>query len=442
MLADASASGMPGYGGLSTAYTHASNAVQRLAIHRMWAKPSTKHPAGRVYVFTDRWLLDSYDNPFPQLGTSPHVWFNDYPIPDCIYGMSGADNIRDRNVLLNALEGRIAEMVGKIVEPPFKSPLGAMIKFKPPITAGMPLEYNPVFAQGIGYLEPPRMPDAVFNWRNEIIGSMQTTLAAMPNVSPTQISGRHEALLQERLNKSNSMQDDCNAASLRWLGRHFLAIKDEMYTADRAFAVVGRGYVEFGTMTNPGGKRQIPRDVYITTGNVLPDNNVERIETVLKMLPLYIDKDTGRIDVDRVMEVLDLGTPDMDEKRLERENADRENEMMLTSGQPLPVDHFEDHKTHLRRVVAEIRRQPKGSPQREVLGMHAQAHEAELLMSLQQQLMMSQQQIAGGSAPSPTPGPNEDAAPAAAEPNSGVAIQKADAAGETSARKQTATVTP
>lgn len=406
-------------------------------VYRMWTKPDTDHPNGQVYVFTDRFMIEEYENPYPDMGPFPHVIFTDFWTPS-IFAQPAGDDIRELNAAMNSLISGMIEIMNLIKSAPMVAPIGSMEDLERPMKPGGLVTYSPLAGgQPPKPMDLPNMPRELFALLQELNAMChEVAMDTQGGVNLQDVSGRHEALLQERAEKDNTYQMSNNEAGRKELGKRLLTIIKKEYTHERRISIVGTHRRTEYTTFIPDPNPMSAQDLYVVEAGQLPDSKIEASNFIVdKAAQFMLDDDTGAIDHKRVLKALKLGRDEYDDDELDRENAVKENAEMAGTGQAMPIREFENHKLHMRAHATEMKKHNVGEPAYQACLEHMMAHHMKIQQRMMEQVMLSHQQIAGGGAPQQIPtGAEQAIMPPGGPTTAPEMISAADTKGERMAR--------
>jgi len=320
--------------------------ADRVEIFTYYGKPTEEHPHGRVYRFTRTFILEQFDNPFPQNGHHPIAWFTDFPIPGSVYGQSIGDDLRPMQKEYNRLHSMLLEHGNLAANPVLLLSADSIVsEVKGYPMPGQLLQYVPGATEP-RYLQVPPMTANIPEQIGQLKADMrEIALLIDKEASPSKLTGRLVALQKEGEEESNAHQRTTQKDAFERAGQMSLNIAKRMIDEDRKFSIVGKSdKPEFGEL-EPDEDTRIPSDVYISEGDVLPDTKIGRIEVISELAAFFVDPETGLTDNERVLSMMDLGSEEIDRSKQERQNAERENRQIIkqpNTEQPAPISVFTD----------------------------------------------------------------------------------------------------
>lgn len=403
----------------SRIFTNYGDGEQNLAgviINEFWMPPNKSYPKGKYMVFTATKVLQETDFPYSH-GLMPFTHIGHIERSNSKYYSSVLDDERILQMELNRSESQIVENKNlangkwwvpgqlQLAQMPNAQPRQILTGEGPP---GVAPEFIPV----------PSYPPWMAEEPERIMSAMQD-LAGQHEVSNAGVPGRVESgqaiqLLQET--DDSVMKDTIHSmeeavaqgfAQCLHLYKQFGPPKQMLNVYDE------NGILEIIELKKEDVNAELRIITQTTTG--LPNTVTGRWDRVLNLWQYKVIQDPNM-----VLELLDMApvNPDLVPDAIDRNNAIRENRLMMLERKPLIPMRYDNHQVHIREHVkhmksAEYRALPQSDQdlwlhhieQHEQLDMELMQKQAEL-----QQMMVPPEQAAEGS--TAPPAPNDQGGPA------------------------------
>ena len=394
----------------SAAFVGTKSFQGRVELYTMFTKPSSRHPAGGVYVFTRNWLVAEFDNPEPDAGWHPFVPFVDIQLPGSVHGWATLTDTRNLNKHINRNHGQIIEHNSMVVSPPVQQAFNAVVS--PNVNYPLP-GHTQEYHQGIPggkpeFMQVPRLDGSVLEHPSRLrAAAEENALVQTPQPDP-RLAAKTVALVEEQMDKDNTMFIIQANDSLQRMGERALALGKRYITVERKMAVVGETNSAARTFIFEPDDNPFDRiDVVVSSNPVLPDSALARIEVIGTDVAPYLTDEMGMPDTDEILRMMQVKTATIDRRSIERQNAVRESEEMESTMQVLPVSPEDDHAVQIPEHQMIARKYPVGHPVRMVHEAHIAVHKQHLAQMQMAQMMARQQQVAGGNAPATPTAPGQ-----------------------------------
>lgn len=390
-------------------------------VWEMFERPSHKHPQGRHVVWTEKALLADEHNPTHDQGL-PYISFDGIPVPGRYHPTSITTQIRPLNAEMNKTRSQMRESAAR-----FGNPILLIPGDQQATVYGVPgeqVKIDPYAPQTMSYLEPPSIPGYVQNEpvllesaMREVSGQHEITHGNVP-AGVTAASAIN--LLQE--------QDDTRLGPDIWdmersiseAGQMLLTLMAAHYKTDRLVAIAG----DDGAWDIDSFRSDMLSDVpqiQVQPGSMFPQSKAAKQAAMKDMLALFLQYGVpmSAHDLGKFIRGFDVGGLErlvagfsQNETQVAREN------MVLMSGQQLPVNDFDDDQSHLEghaEVLKSRRYQLLPAEAQAALLSHWQAHQARVQQQEQEQMMQAMMAAApspagsngapaGGNQPAPVAG--------------------------------------
>lgn len=384
-------------------------------LYEYYEVPSREHPNGVFWIACDNYDKLLYEGDLPFINSKYNNRTLPFDIQRCIeragyfWGKSYIDSLIPVQRRYNALKNRTAEYLARVA-------IGVTVVDthtaemnnleEDGVQTGSIIYYEPTEGSQIPtFMQNPSLPNKFYEQENTELSNF-TKMSGVSEVSrdssaPTGIeSGKALTILNEqdetRLSLTARQIQNC------MLG---VAIKTvyaykQFADNDRIIRIVGQSDAVKIVSWN---KNSITAEDICVAGIArIAETLTQKRNFVLEMVQLGLFRnENGQLDTEQILEMIEFGDVNvgMDTKRLEKLKTNEENLLMSTTGQPVPVEFFEDHTiamdTH-REFMLSSEFKTLNEQVKDVFRQHFMQHSA----MYQQQM----QQIQQAQNPTPTGG--------------------------------------
>jgi len=348
-----------------------SEGDERYLVMQLFERPTKERPNGRYLVAAGGVLAVDAELPYVAaaravdpgdvynltLGIVPHFAMD---FPGALVPPSPMGALRDAQIRLNDLltdEARNRKTVGRtkllyeegtLDEARWTGEHGERIPLKP--GAG----FAPQMVQGLPLAGIGQEIERSFLALDEQTG--QTAVLRGQNAPQVRAAFHYDIMREEALTLTAADISQAERA-FELTARLALGMAKERYTPERVVQIVGRDRTGYALTFE---RAQIPLDVRLKTGSMLPRNHALREAKIIEMAAqgVFNDPKTGRPDSRMVVDMLELGTLNRSvtaEKRAIN-RAGEEFVLMVRYGEPVLPQEWEDHALHIEEHTRDMAR--------------------------------------------------------------------------------------
>jgi len=364
-------------------------AANKVQCFEIWVKPCPKYPEGALILWTGKELLQFQDS-WPYVRTDFPFAKIDHIPTGRFYGDSALVDLIPLQRELNRSHSQIIEAKNKMAKPQWTAQKGSVDANKMTSEPGLVIQFTPGF-QEPHPVQPPSLPTYVID-ELERLGREMDDLAATGeitkgNVPPGITAASAISYLQEENDNRFAPTVSSIEAATEKVGKWVLSFVNEYWDASRQIKVVGDNRL---TAVREFSKSDIAgnTDFCVETGSAAPRSRAARQAFIIELRKM------GSIDDQKMLKYLDMVETSklyMD-SRVDDNQVQREN-VMMNSGQPVPVNPFDNIPVHIQGHGDYMKTEEYSSLDPQIQQIHLNhwlEHKNQAVMEMQQQQMMQQ----------------------------------------------------
>ena len=388
--------------------------------HALWVRPNKQNPNGMYALVANDKVLQSVDaipNPFQEI---PFVHLTEIPVPGRFWGTSSLHQCIPLQADYNRGRSQMVENRNLMSRPKWLVPSTAgLLSQNLTDQPGEVVEYTPGLKPEAW--TPPPLPDYVRQTLDNAIRDMDD-VSSFHDVSQGKSPGGGVragvaiATLQEQDDQMLAPTFLLAEKELSKVGSWALELLADNVTEERVVKIVGENRdVEAMTFTGSellGDSDGVSYfDVEVQIGSQLPASKSARLQFMVELIQNgVLDPVNKPEDKAMILKIIELGSTEgnLSDSQLDRQEARRENVMMVNGTQVVPMD-WHDHAIHIEELDR-FRKQPKyrklidQQPEiEEVFEEHKQAH----VLGLTQNMLAQQPPPGMQAEETPQPEPEE-----------------------------------
>ena len=401
-------------------YLPGQSAYKGVKIREYWCKPNSEHPEGRRAVWATSGgdssnnksakgtMLEENNAPFDAM---PYVMLSGIPVPGRLWPTSIVEQLRGPQTELNKVKSQIAENRNRVGNPSLLASRQA-IEDPETFTAAMTMPGGVHYFNDVGspnavptFLQAPPLPDYVVTEIQrieeaiqEISGQHEVTNAQVP---PNVTAASAINLLQEADDTRLGPAIRDYEHQLGKLGQKVLNLVARYYTDARAIRLAGdNGAWEIFDFR--GAMLRDNTQVEVQAGSAFPQSKAAKQAAMQELLTFFVQSGNppqGR-QLAQFLKDWEVGGADrlIEDYTVDETQCNREN-MLLSQGQPLPINDYDNDQAHITAHTDFQKRQryQQLPPQvKQIFEGHVQLHRQREMQMQQQQLQIQMQMQNGG----------------------------------------------
>ena len=271
--------------------------------------PTAQNPDGRYVIFMPGHDAPLFDAPWPFTKTReiPIVKFPGMLHPGSFYDDCHATIARPIQKELNKTLSQIVASRNLTLNPMLLSPAGALTRRRVQMSPGGVLTYNTIAGNKPEWMQPPQLPNYVFELLREIQSRLEDAYSLkevdMGTVPPNVEAAVAIDLLQEQASDRIAPTQERYELALGRMGRIMFAFAQQFYEEPRLIKIAGTNGSQIERFGQADLQGQV--DIYVEAGSSLPRTRAGRMARLQSLAQLGL---MGPQDMWKHADIADMST--------------------------------------------------------------------------------------------------------------------------------------